>query len=142
MDYQEQENKIIEYISNNFNKYNTNVKIDHYINEFLDFDLYNYDESLWFSFENYSYEDLTNESKLQTNGLKIYIVARNDTEKNLHKKTRDYATAFYNMFGDSNLNFKGIIDTGIITDVHFFDAVEADKSKKLVEIDLTLLKEI
>jgi hypothetical protein len=142
MNYEEQENRIVEFVSKNFNKYNNNVKIDHFINEFLDFDQYVYDNSLWFSFEDYSYEDLTNESKLQTSNLKIYIVARNDTEKNLHERTRAYATSFYNMFQDNNLNFKGLIDQGIINDVHFYDAVEGDKSKKLVELSLTLFKEI
>jgi hypothetical protein len=142
MDYLNREYLIVDFIKNNFNKYNDIEKIDYYINEFLDLDQYTYDNSLWFSFEDYTYEDLTNSSKLETSNLKIYIAVRNDTEIALHNRLRSYAGSFYNFFVDNNLNFKGIVDQGIITSVHFYDAVEAEKNKKLVEINLTLFKEI
>jgi hypothetical protein len=141
MNYQEQENEIVLFVKNNFNKYNDNVKIEHFINEFLDFDSYTYDNSLWFQFDDYTYEDLTNNSKLETSNLKIYIVTRNDIEKNLHERTRSYANSFYNMFAENGCNLGGIVDMGIINEVYFYDAIEADKSKKLVEINMTLLKE-
>jgi hypothetical protein len=141
MDYQKQENDIVSFIENNFNKYNDNTKIDHYINEFLDFDQYQYDNSMFFNFLNFTYDDLTNESKLQTGNMIIYIVVRNDTEKNLHKKLRDYATSFYNMLVD-NMDLSGIIDQGSISEVHFYDQVEGNKNLKLAEIHMILFKEI
>jgi hypothetical protein len=141
MDYQNKENEIVGFVKDNFNKYNGSVKIDHYVNEFLDLDQYAYDNSVWFSFEDYSYEDLTNSSKLETCNLKVYIVVRNDKEKTLHERLRSYAGSFYNMFEDSGYSFRGIIDMGVINAVHFYDAVEGDKNKKLVEIGMALFRE-
>jgi hypothetical protein len=142
MDYQEKENQITEYVKNNFNNFVESVNIDHYINEYLDFDLYTFNRIIFFKFEDYEYQELTNESNLETSSLTIFIVIRNDTEKNLHKQLREYASSFYNMFEASNNNFGGIVDQGMINNVSFFDAVEGNKNIKLAKIDSTLYKEI
>jgi hypothetical protein len=140
MDYQTKENDIVEYIENNFNNF-TDKPINHYLNEFLDLDQYKYDSSLWFSFDDYNYQELTNESRLETCNLRIFIMVRNEKENELHTRLRNYASAFYNMFENSIYNFGGIIDMGLITSVNFYDAVEGDKNKKLVEITMTLIRE-
>jgi hypothetical protein len=141
MNYQEKENAIVSYVEDNFNTFNDNLRLEHFINEFLDLDQYNFNSSLWFSFDGYTYEDLTNQSKLETSTLRVFIVVRNDKEKDLHERLRSYAGSFYNMFVESGLNFGGAVDTGIITSVNFYDAVEGDKGKKLCELALSLLKE-
>jgi hypothetical protein len=140
MDYQTKEDEIVEYIKNNFNNF-TDKPINYYLNEFLDLDQYKYNSSIWFSFDDYNYQELTNESRLETCNLRIFIVVRNEKENELHTLLRNYASAFYNMFEASVYNFGGIIDMGLITAVNFYDAVEGDKSKKLAEITMTLVRE-
>jgi hypothetical protein len=140
MDYKTKENLIVDYVKNNFNNF-TDTNIDHYINEFLDFDTYTFDKIIFFEFEGYEYQELTNQSKLETSNMSVYIVIRNDTEKKLHGLLRDYAGAFYNMFEAGGYNFSGIVDQGMIDNIKFFDAVEGDKNKKLCKIDMTLFKE-
>jgi hypothetical protein len=143
MNYQEKENGIVEYVKNNFNKYATDAEetINHFLNEFLDFDRYVYNNALFFNFENYNYEELTNTTRLENSNMRIFIVVRGDTESKLHEKLRTFASTFYTMFESSKYNFEGIVDYGMITAVNFFDAVEGDKNKKLCEITLSLVKE-
>jgi hypothetical protein len=100
-----------------------------------------YDNALFFQFDDYGYEELTNQSRLETCNMRIFIVVRNGIEKDLHERLRDYATAFYTMFEESVYNFGGAVDTGMITAVGFYDAVEGNKNIKLCEITLSLLKE-
>jgi hypothetical protein len=45
------------------------------------------------------------------------------------------------MFEASGYRFSGIVDIGIITEAHFFDAVEGNSGVKLCEITLSLHKE-
>jgi ABC-type long-subunit fatty acid transport system fused permease/ATPase subunit len=115
--------------------------LEHFINEFLDLEHYVYDNTLFFQFDQYEYGELTNQSKLETLNMRVFIVARNGVEKELHRRLRNYATAFYAMFEKSGCNLGGIADAGIITAAHFYDAVEANKNIKLCEITLSLLKE-
>jgi hypothetical protein len=140
MDYETNENQIVEYIRGNFNNFTDN-SVSHFINEFLDFDMYTFDKSMFFQFDGYEYDRLTNESKLETLGMSVFIVVRNDTEKNLHKLSREYASAFYNMFEASGYNFYGLVDSGVISEIKFYDAVEGNKGIKLVKIDITTFRE-
>jgi hypothetical protein len=143
MDYRLREEEIVGYVTDNFNAHvpEGGTPVEHFINEFLDFDRYVYDNALFFQFDNYSYEELTNQSRLETHNMRIFIVVRNGGEKNLHGRLRDYATAFYAMFEASVYNLGGIADTGMITAVGFYDAVEGNKNIKLCEITVSLLKE-
>jgi hypothetical protein len=143
MNYREKEDLIVNYVERSFNSRipEGGKPIEHFINEFLDFDHYVYDNALFFQFDNYGYEELTNQSKLETCNMRIFIVVRNGKEKELHERLRDYATAFYVMFEESVYNLGGIVDTGMITAAGFFDAVEGNKNIKLCEITLSLLKE-
>jgi hypothetical protein len=143
MDYRLKENEIVDYVKDNFNGCVPEGRnpIEHFINEFLDFDHYVYDNALFFQFDDYSYEELSNQSKLETGNMRIFIVVRNGREQELHERLRDYATAFYIMFEKSVYSLGGIVDIGMITAVNFYDAVEGNKNIKLCEITLNLLKE-
>jgi hypothetical protein len=144
MDYQEKEDLIVAYVEDKFNEFAPSPDVPpvkYFINEFLDFDKYNYDNTLFFQFDNYAYEELTFNSKLETGNMRIFIVVRNDKERALHERLRQYASAFWNMFEASRYCFSGIIDIGMITGVNFFDAVEGNSGIKLCEITLSLSKE-
>jgi hypothetical protein len=144
MNYQEKEDLIVNYVKDHFNEFLPDPAVPpvkHFINEFLDFDKYNYDASLFFEFDHYAYEELTVNSKLETGNMRIFIVVRNDTERVLHEKLRQYASAFWNMFEASRYSFSGIVDIGMITGVHFFDAAEGNSGIKLAEITMALSKE-
>jgi hypothetical protein len=143
VNYREKEEEIVGYVEDNFNSHvpEGTAAMDHFLNEFLDFDQYAYDNALFFQFDNYAYEELTNQSRLETCNMRIFIVARNGPEKTLHERLREYATAFYAMFEVSVCSLGGIVDTGMITAVNFYDAVEGNKAIKLCEITLALFKE-
>jgi hypothetical protein len=144
MDYQEKEDLIVQYVKDKFNGFIPEPAVPpvkYFINEFLDFDKYSYDNTLFFQFDNYAYEELTLSSKLETGNMRIFIVARNDKEPVLHGRLRQYASAFWNMFEASRHCFSGIVDIGMITEVHFFDAVEGNSGIKLAEITMSLSKE-
>jgi hypothetical protein len=143
MDYRLKETEIVDYIKDNFNAGvpSGGSLIEHFINEFMDLDHYVYDNALFFQFDNYAYEELSNQSRLETCNMRIFIVVRNGIEKELHERLRDYATAFYTMFENSVYSLGGIVDIGIITDVNFYDAVEGNKNIKLCEITMALSKE-
>jgi hypothetical protein len=140
MDYEKKEQDIVSYVEANFNNF-TETPVNYYLNEYLDFDAFNYDKAIFFQFNGYDYQELTNESQLETLDMEVFIVVRNDTEKSLHKLLRHYAGAFFNMFEASGCNLGGIADIGTITEVKFYDAVEGNKNIKLCNIKLTLLKE-
>jgi hypothetical protein len=144
MDYQEKEDLIVNYVRDKFNSFAPSSDVPpvkYFINEFLDFDKYNYDNALFFQFDDYAYEELTFSSKLETGNMRIFIVSRNDKEQILHERLRRYASSFWNMFEASGYSFAGIVDMGMITGARFFDAVEGNSGIKLCEITLSLSKE-
>jgi hypothetical protein len=143
MDYQEKEDLIVNYVKDNFNKFvpESAPPVEYFVNEFLDFDRYAYSNTLFFQFDNYSYEELTFNSKLEACNMRVFIAVRNDKERPLHERLRSYASAFWNMFEASRYSFSGIIDIGIISGVSFFDAVEGNSGIKLAEITMSLSKE-
>jgi hypothetical protein len=144
VDYQEKEALIVTYVEAKFNEFMPSPDVPpvkHFVNEFLDFDKYNYDNTLFFQFDQYAYEELTFNSKLETGNMRIFIVVRNDKEQALHERLRQYASAFWNMFEASRYCFSGIVDIGMITGVNFFDAAEGNSGIKLAEITMSLSKE-
>jgi hypothetical protein len=144
MNYQEKEDLIVQYVKDKFNDFVPSPAVPpvkYFINEFLDFDKYNYDHILFFQFDNYAYEELTFNSKLETGNMRIFMVVRNDTEQVLHERLRQYASAFWNMFEASRYSFSGIVDMGMITGANFFDAVEGNSGIKLCEMTLSLSRE-
>jgi hypothetical protein len=140
VDYQAKEDEITQYIADRFNGF-AETPITHFLNEFLDLDQYKFDSSLWFSFDGYDYQDLTNQSRMETCELRVFITERNDTEQALHTRLRGHVSAFYAMFEAGQCNFGGIVDMGLIASVRFYDAVEGDKGRKLAEITMNLIKE-
>jgi hypothetical protein len=144
MDYQEKEDLIVNYIKSYFNAFLPEEGVPlmkHFVNEFLDFDKHGYDNTIFFQFDNYDYEELTFNSKLESCNMQIFIVVRNDKEQALHERLRRYSSAFWDMFEASRYSFSGIVDIGMITSVNFFDAVEGNSGVKLCSITLSLRKE-
>jgi hypothetical protein len=140
VDYQAKEDELTQYIADNFNRFAAKP-ITHFLNEYLDLDQQKFDAILWFSFDGYDYQELSNQSRMETCELRVFITERNDTETALHTRLRDHAGAFYAMFEAGGCNFGGIVDLGMIASVRFYDAVEGDKGKKLAEIAMNLVKE-
>lgn len=144
IDFEEFENSIINFTKENYKNYLRNglAEPSRYINDFLDFDIYKDANEIFFDFENYNFNSLSNESEEQKINLKIYIVCRNDKSSELKKKILQYATDFYKFFEGSNNNFNGLIDYGKIDTVSFFDAVEGDTGLKLAQLSISMNAEI
>jgi hypothetical protein len=129
MDFWNQQARIIEYVVHNYPK-----EIDAYINDFLDFDLYKKNRSMFFQFHEYRFDALSNESEKQIVFMDVYIVVRNDTPEKLKRTILDYASAFWDLC--KNTGFGGAADFVKIESIQFYDAIEGIKNLKAVEISV------
>jgi hypothetical protein len=139
-----QQDRIIEYIKSHYEEYIPErcPFPNDYTSEFLDFDKFKNDFTVFFDFGHYTFSLKTNESELQEFILTVYIVVRNDKPEKLREKVLEYATAFYQMFDHSEQCFDGAVDYGKINSIMFYDWVEGSKNLKVAEIELQLRNEI
>jgi hypothetical protein len=144
INFLEQQNRIIEYIQEHYGEYIPDgfAPPNDYTSDFLDFDKYKNNFTMFFDFGLYTFELKTNGSELQEFILTIELVVRNDTHEKLREKILQYATAFYQMFDESDQCFDGAVSYGKINSIHFFDFVEGSKNLKMAEIELLLKDEI
>lgn len=139
-----QQNRIIEYIKEHYGEYIPEgyAQPDNYTSDFMDLDKYKNNFTVFFDFGTYTFSLKTNESELQEFILTINLVVRNEESEKLRKKILEYATAFYQMFDQSEQCFDGAVDYGKINSITFFDWVEGSKNLKVAEIELLLRNEI
>ena len=145
MDYLSQQEKIKEYIKNNYPITLQSIGLEDmgdYIDDFLDLDTYKKSKQLFFDFSYYNYENLSNESETEHFQFSIYLVFRNGNKKDLKENMLKYATAFYKMFDDSGRNLGGIADMGRIQTVEFYPYVEGSPNVKIAELTIHLYSEI
>lgn len=144
MDYREQQNSIKTYIETYYPQYLTQAEkpqIEAYIDDFLDLDKYSKSRQLFYFFDYYNYEYLSNQSESEEFEFKVYIVFKNDRVQNLRDNLLDYTSIFYTMFDQSGRNLGGIADYGQITSVEFFPAAEGHREVKIAEITIKLFTE-
>lgn len=144
MDFEEIETEIKTYIEANYSSYlRTGLSVpSEYVDDFLDLDLHKKNNTIFYEFNDYNFDDLSNESNEQTMNFKIYIVCRNGKSSTLKSNCRDYATDFYKFFVDNGSNFGGIGDIGKMKTATFYDAVDGDTGIKIAELQIMLKVEV
>ena len=92
---------------------------------------------------NYSFEELTNDSKLMQFEMKAFLLLKN-MEVNSSTAAdylRDYASALHNMVYENN-TMGGAVDKSLISNIEFFDEVEGFEGSKGYEATILLLAEV
>ncbi len=139
MDFFELQQKIENYIKENFSAYLEDKELSKpsFVSDYLDLDKYKNSFTIFFDFDSYNFEELSNESMKANLSLDLYFVARNGTSATLKKNLMNYVSKFYSFFY-SERSLCGIVDFGTITEINNYDAVQGDKGIKISQITLNL----
>lgn len=139
MDFYELQQKIENYIKEKFSAFleNENLSKPSFVSDYLDLDKYKSNFTIFFDFNSYNFENLSNESMTANLTLDLFFVARNGTSDTLKKNLMNYVSKFYSFFY-SERSFCGIVDFGTITEINNYDAVFGDKGIKITQITMNL----
>lgn len=139
MDFYELQQKIENYIKEKFSAFleNENLSKPSFVSDYLDLDKYKSNFTIFFDFNSYNFENLSNESMTANLTLDLFFVARNGTSDTLKKNLMNYVSKFYSFFY-SERSFCGIVDFGTITEINNYDAVSCDKGIKITQITMNL----
>lgn len=139
MDFFKLQQKIENYIKENFSAYleNENLSKPSFVSDYLDLDKYKSNFTIFFDFDSYNFENLSNESMKASLTLDLFFVLRNGTSANLKKNLMNYVSKFYSFFY-SERSFCGVVDFGTITEINNYDAAQGDKGIKITQITLNL----
>ena len=142
IDFYNKQLQIESYIQEKFNGYLTEKELsvpDRYTSETIDLDKFKNSTTVFFAWTGIDFDDLSNETQNQKLKLEIAFCCRNGTEKDLQKKSFDYASNFYNWFYNSGKrNFNGLIDYGTIQTVEPYTAAEGNKYIKFINLVIEL----
>lgn len=144
VDYTKQQQEIKNYIETNFPLILAEINLEdmsQYVDDFIDFDKYIKNRTLFYDFGNYNYSTLSNESNTEELVFSVYLAFRDKKVANLRDTMTKYASAFYEMFERGNGNLNGLSDFGLIETVRFYNATEANISIKMVELEVRLKTE-
>lgn len=141
--FQKQE-EIKSFIQVNFNNFLTTNNItlpSEYIEDIVDLDSYQKNDTVFFNFDSIQFEILSNDSNTQKIILNVCFCCRNNKISELKRRCLNLASAFYNFFNDEtfcNHDFNGLIDFGSINEITFYDAVSGTKTIKIANLTLEL----
>lgn len=107
--------------------------LDAYIDDYVDLDAYRKPRQLFYQFNEYDFEPLSNESNNAECTLIIFQTFMGQKSSELSDAMLVYAAALEMMFAKSENSFGGLYDYGFIENTKFYQAVEGDKNKKVVE---------
>lgn len=148
IDFVSFESAIKTYIQNNFGSYlGTLPAVSEWTDDFLDLDKHKKAVTVFFDFPRYSFGELSNMSRDEDVEFHVIFVVRGGKEDVLKANVRKYAAAFYNFFYDEekttiqspcDRSFAGLVDTGIISSVAFYDAAEGNPSVKICDVQMSL----
>lgn len=139
MNFKKQIDDIVEHIKDNFSKYTT-AKYQ-VTKEFLDFDKYKQDFTIFVDFKRLKFETnrWTDDCRdVEELSASIYLVVRNDKSENLNEKILDYSSAFYKYLRKEKPDFLSRLT---INQLNFYNYVEGNKYLMASEFDLSLLIE-
>lgn len=145
MDFQKRQNEIKAYIQNKLPGILAEAELsdfDNYIDDFFDLDLYQQEKQLFYVFNDYNYDDLSNESEAETMNFSLLVCFQNNERSVSKTNMLKYSSAIYEMFDRSGRNFEGIGDIGKITNVVFYNEAEGNPDVKVAAITFTLISEI
>lgn len=144
MDFKNQQDAIKTYIETHLPDVLNDMGLsnfDDYIDDFIDLDLYKKSKQLFYNFNNYNFENLSNESETEDLEFSVYFAFRNNKPSELRNQMLNYSTAFYRMFDESGRNLGGISDDGIIQTLSLYPSAEGYKDIKIAELIIHLYTE-
>lgn len=144
MNFKQHQEQIKTYIENNLPVVLTSAGLDNfdaYIDDFIDLDKYTKSKQLFYNFNYYNFDNLSNESNTEDFEFSVLLVFRKGNQTSLKDNMLNYASAFYKMFEDSGKNLEGIADYGIIQTVNFYPFAEGYDQVKIAELTVHLYTE-
>jgi hypothetical protein len=135
-----QQEKIVEYIENNYANYLPNdLKQFELTLEFLDFDKYKKDFTLFIDFARIDFRQSNYKDDcedIEHLAVTIYLVHRNNKSEILQANNLDSAYAFYEMIKDKPS--LGVSENTTIESIDFYNWAEGNKFLVVSEISLSL----
>lgn len=144
IDYKKLHSKIKEYVETNLPDVLEEMELnnlDAYIDDYVDLDSYKKPRQLFYQFNSYSFEALSNESESAECSFTFYLTFCGQKPSELSDAMLVYTMAVQMMFANSGNNFGGLFDYGIIESTNFYQAAEGDKTKKVAEINFRMILE-
>jgi hypothetical protein len=144
MNFKDQQNAIINFISNNYKTYlPPQISEPEITTEFLDFDRFKNDFTLFIDFAQIDFRQSNYQDDcgvIEHLSLVIYLAHRNNQSKVLQDNNLTSAYAFYEMLiKNSRL---GVAQSTTINSIDFYNWVEGNKYLVISEINLSLDIEI
>jgi hypothetical protein len=140
LSFREQQEKIIDFITNNYNNYlPSHLHNPTYTTDFLDFDKFKDNFTVFIDFSQIDFRQSNYNDDCEDTehlSLVIYLAHRNNQSEILKSNNLDSTYAFYKMIkGNISMNFA---QETTIESVDFFDWVEGNKYLVVSKIELSL----
>jgi hypothetical protein len=144
LNFNEQQEAIINFISNNYKNYlTTGIPEPEITTEFLDFDRFKKDFTLFMDFARIDFRQSNYKDDcgdIEHLSVVIYLVHRNNNASILNKNNLNSAYAFYEMAAKNPS--LGIAQNTTIDSIDFYNWAEGNKYLVVTEINLSLDVEI
>jgi hypothetical protein len=144
MNFREQQEKIVKFITDNYVNYlPETIKVSEITTDFLDFDRYKGNFTLFIDFARIDFRQNKYDDDcgdIQHLSLVIYLVHRNNKSDILQSNNLDSAFSFYQMI-KNNIGLGAAQDT-VIESIDFYNYAEGTKYLVVTEINLSLSIEI
>jgi hypothetical protein len=140
MTFKEQQDTLINFIKDNYKNYlPSHISEPEITTEFLDFDKYKGNFTLFIDFSKIDFRQSNYEDDcedIEHLSLTIYLVHRNNTSAILQANNLDSAYAIYEMIKDNST--LGVSESTVIESIDFYNYVEGNKFLVVSEIALSL----
>jgi hypothetical protein len=143
MNFREQQEKLIQFISDNYKNYLPALTEPEITTEFLDFDKFKAGFTVFVDFSRIDFRQSAYQDDcgdMEHVSVTVYLVHRNNQASVLNERNMDSAYAFYEMIRDTP--GLGIAQNTVIDGIDFFKYVEGTKYLVCSEINLSLDIEI
>jgi hypothetical protein len=144
MNFREQQENIIKFITDNYVKYlPETIKGPEITTDFLDFDRYKGNFTLFIDFARIDFRQNKYDDDcgdIEHLALTVYLVHRNDKSTVLQNNNLDSAYAFYEMI--KNKSVLGTVQDTVIESMDFYNYAEGTKYLVVTEINVSLSIEI
>jgi hypothetical protein len=140
MSFKEQQNTIVAFLTENYNEYlPASLKNPTFTKDFLDFDKYKGDFTVFVDFERIDFRQSNYEDDcrdIEHLSMTVYLVHRNNQSEILNEKNLDAAFSFYELIKDKPA--LGVAQNTVIESMDFYRYVEGAKYLVCSEIALSL----
>jgi hypothetical protein len=140
MTFKEQQEKIIQFITNNYNDFlPTYLQNPTYTKSFLDFDKFKDNFTVFFDFARIDFRQSNYDDDcgdIEHLSIIIYLVHRNNNSEVLQNNNLESAYSFYTMIKE-NIGI-GVAQNTTIESIDFYNYAEGNKYLVVTEINLSL----